>query len=347
MKLPVYDNSGHGLAVDFSGHIRETEDPMTIAFPSPAATSPTVPDISGMAELTHLGVIRATGEDAASFLQSQLTQDVLSLGLSEARLAAFCNAKGRMQASFIVFKRSEQEVLLLCSRDILPATLKRLSMFVMRAKAKLMDASDEFRLLGLVGIATELIAACARTAWAKTDIAHSNVIFLPPGAGQARVLWCAPLAEPLPELPLIGLNTWHWLAVQSGIAMISQPIFEAFVPQMLNYESVGGVNFKKGCYPGQEIVARSQFRGTLKRRAYLMHTDSDPAVGQEVFSAMDGEQPCGLVAACAANPAGGFDAIVSMQTSAAAHGAGALTLGSASGPVLQLLPLPYKLLEDI
>ena len=143
------------------------------------------------------------------------------------------------------------------------------------------------------------------------------------------------------------LELWQWSEVRSGVATITAPVVEAFVPQMLNYESVGGVNFKKGCYPGQEVVARSQFRGTLKRRAYLMHTDSDPAVGQEVFSAMDGEQPCGLVAACAANPAGGFDAIVSMQTSAAAHGAGALTLGSASGPVLQLLPLPYKLLEDI
>ena len=320
---------------------------MTIVSPSPANTARTAPDVSGMVELTHLGVIRATGDDAATFLQGQLTQDVLGLGLSEAHLAAFCNAKGRMQASFIVFKRSENEILLLCSRDILPATLKRLSMFVMRAKARLTDASAEFRLLGFMGDATELIAACARSAWAKTDIGHSNVIFLPPGAGQSRALWCTPVAEPLPDLPLIDLNTWHWLAVQSGIAMISLPIFEAFVPQMLNYESVGGVNFKKGCYPGQEIVARSQFRGTLKRRAYVMHTNSEPAVGQEVFSAMDAEQPCGLVAACAANPAGGFDAIVSMQTSAAAEGAGVLTLGSATGPVLQLLPLPYKLLEDI
>ena len=320
---------------------------MTIASPSPAATAHPTPDVSGMALLTHLGVIRATGEDAASFLQGQLTQDVLSLGLSEARLAAFCNAKGRMQASFIVFKRSEQEILLVCSRDILAATLKRLSMFVMRAKVKLTAVSDEFRLLGLVGIATELIASCERPAWAKTDIGTANIVFLPSSAGQARTLWCAPVAEPVPALPCLDINIWHWLAVQSGIAMISQPIFEVFVPQMLNYESVGGVNFKKGCYPGQEIVARSQFRGTLKRRAYLMHTDSEPAMGQEIFSAMDAEQPCGLVAACAANPAGGFDAIVSMQTSAATEGAGTLTLGSASGPTLQLLPLPYKLLEDI
>ena len=320
---------------------------MTIAFPSSAATSHAVPDIYGIANLTHLGVIRAMGEDAATFLQGQLTQDVLSLGLSEARLAAFCNAKGRMQASFIVFRRSEQEILLLCSHDILPATLKRMSMFVMRAKAKLTDASAEFRLLGLMGDATESIAPGVHTTWAKIDINHTNVIFLPLGTGQARALWCAPAAEPLPDLPLIDLNTWHWLTVHSGIAMITQPIFETFVPQMLNYESVGGVNFKKGCYPGQEIVARSQFRGTLKRRAYVMHSGGQPAVGQDVFSAMDAEQSCGTVAACAANPDSGFDAIVSMQTAAAAPNAGALTLGSATGPVLQLLPLPYKLLEDI
>ena len=323
------------------------EAPMTFASPSLATPALPVSDVSGMAELTHLGVIRAAGEDAASFLQGQLTQDVLGLSLSEARLAAFCNAKGRMQASFIVFKRSDQEILLLCSRDILPATLKRLSMFVMRAKARLMDASDEFRLLGLVGIATELIAACVRPAWAKVDIDTASIVFLPSSAGQARALWCAPVAEPVPALPRLDINIWHWLAVQSGIAMISQPIFEAFVPQMLNYESVGGVNFKKGCYPGQEIVARSQFRGTLKRRAYLAHTEGEPTVGQEVFIATDVDQPCGLVAACAENPAGGFDAIVSMQTAAAAEDAGALTLGSASGPTLQLLRLPYKLLEDI
>jgi folate-binding protein YgfZ len=130
--------------------------------------------------------------------------------------------------------------------------------------------------------------------------------------------------------------------------MITLPIFEAFVPQMLNYESVGGVNFKKGCYPGQEIVARSQFRGTLKRRAYLVHTAAAPTPGQEVFHASDTTQPCGLVAAAAANPSGGFDAIVSMQTSAAATSAqGELTLGTATGAALKLLPLPYALLEDI
>ncbi|MBU4324729.1 MAG: tRNA-modifying protein YgfZ, partial [Gammaproteobacteria bacterium] len=125
----------------------------------------------------------------------------------------------------------------------------------------------------------------------------------------------------------------------------TQPIAEAFVPQMLNYESVGGVNFKKGCYPGQEVVARSQFRGTRKRRAFLVQADEPLTVGQDVFHSSDAEQPCGTVAAAAANPAGGWSATVSMQTSAVAGGS--LHAGSATGPELHLLPLPYPLLEDV
>jgi folate-binding protein YgfZ len=310
------------------------------------------PHISGIAELTHLGVIRVVGEDAVKFLQGQLTQDVALLNLTQARLAAFCNAKGRMQASFILFKRSQEDVLLVCSRDILAATLKRLSMFVMRAKAKLSDASAEFALYGVAGSAIESIAGSVHPAWTKADFDDVNMVFLYPGAGQPRAMWCAPAGSPAPQCAQIDLAIWHWLEVQSGIAMVTQPIFEAFVPQMLNYESVGGVNFKKGCYPGQEIVARSQFRGTLKRRAYLVHTDAAPAVGQEVFHIQEADQPCGLVAAAAVNPSGGFDAIVSMQTSAAADaaehaGEKRLTLGSATGLALTLLPLPYPLLEDI
>ena len=310
------------------------------------------PPISGIAALTHFGVIRVIGEEAVKFLQGQLTQDVAMLDLTQARLAAFCNARGRMQASFVIFKRSEQEVLLVCSRDILAATLKRLSMFVLRAKAKLSDASADFALYGVAGSAIESIAGSAISAWSKTDFNDATLVGLPPGAGQPRAMWCAPAGSVVPHGTTIELALWNWLEVQSGIAMITQPIFEAFVPQMLNYESVGGVNFKKGCYPGQEIVARSQFRGTLKRRAYLVHADAAPAVGQEVFHSQDAEQPCGLIAAAAINPAGGFDAIASMQTTAAADAADhadekRLTLGGAAGPALTLLPLPYPLLADI
>ena len=317
--------------------------------------------ISGVTRLSHLGVIRASGIDAATFLQGQLTQDVVSMGLSTARLAAFCNAKGRMQASFVIFKRKQNNVngsddfsdagdefLMVCSADILAQTLKRLSLFVMRSKVKLLDASAEFMLYGLVGNDINLGANCARVYWSKHDFEGQSSVFLYPGAGSERLLCCVPAGLLSPQGADLPLSAWNWLEVRAGIAMITQPIFEAFVPQMLNYESVGGVNFKKGCYPGQEVVARSQFRGTLKRRAYVVHGDHGLAqahVGQEVFHTSNTEQPCGLVAACAANPSGGFDAIVSMQTSAAVNGA--LTLGSPQGADLNLLPLPYPLLDDI
>ena len=307
--------------------------------------------LSGITALKNLGVIRATGEDAVKFLQGQLTQDVALMSTAEAHLAAFCNAKGRMQASFIVFKRSADDFLMVCSADILQQTLKRLSMFVLRAKVKLLDASADFSLFGLVGTtidAIESIAGHARIHWSASTFESQNTVFLYPGAGFERALWCAPVATPPPAGETLAPGIWEWLEVQSGIAMITAPIFEAFVPQMLNYESVGGVNFKKGCYPGQEIVARSQFRGTLKRRAYLVHSDSAMTIGQEVFHVLDTGQPCGMVAACAAHPEGGFDAIVSMQTAAALESdKGRLTLGSAGGAALTLLALPYPLLEDI
>ena len=309
----------------------------------------TTTPMSGVASLSHLGVIRAAGADAASFLQGQLTQDVSGMGLDTARLAAFCNAKGRMQASFVILKRKNnddtEEFLMICSADVLAQTLKRLSMFVMRAKVKLSDASIDFKLYGLVENAVNSGASCTRNHWSRHDFKGQNRVFLYPAVGVERVLCCVPADLPPPAGPDLPLATWNWLEVKSAIAMISQPIFEAFVPQMLNYESVGGVNFKKGCYPGQEVVARSQFRGTLKRRAYVAHGLKQMHVGQEVFHSADADQPCGLVAACAPNPSGGFDAIVSIQTAAAVSGV--LTLNSRHGTVLDLLSLPYPLLEDI
>jgi len=300
---------------------------------------------SGQLELQHMGVIRVAGEDAAAFLQGQLTQDVLQAGLSEARLAAFCNAKGRMQASFIVFKRSPQELLLVCSRDLLASSLKRMSMFVMRAKAKLSDATDEFCLYGLMGDAVAAHGADGLRTWSKTDSGAASVVVLPSGAGVLRGFWCAPTGTPPPAGAALSPQAWGWVSVRSGVAMISQGIFEAFVPQMLNYESIGGVSFKKGCYPGQEVVARSQFRGTLKRRAYVAHADAALSIGQEIFHSADPQQPCGLVAAACAAPDGGYDAIISIQTTAAAGGS--LHAGTAEGAALSLLPLPYPLLEDI
>src|SRR5688500_10064956 len=132
--------------------------------------------LHGVAPLPHLGVIRAQGEDAASFLQGPLTQDFALLGAGEARLAAFCTAKGRMLASFIGLRRGADEILLVCSRDVLPATLKRLSMFVLRAKVKLSDASSDCALYGVAGPALQALGAPARSPWSLTEAGGGHLV---------------------------------------------------------------------------------------------------------------------------------------------------------------------------
>jgi folate-binding protein YgfZ len=298
--------------------------------------------LNGVTALSHLGVIRVQGEDAAKFLQGQLTQDFVLLGDAQARLAAFCSAKGRMQASFIGLRRGADQILLVCSQDILAPTVKRLSMFVLRAKARLTDATAEFSLHGLAGAACPVIGTQAP--WERIDDGDASLVALYPADGQPRALQIAPAGHPVPGGPALSLDDWLWSEVKSGIATLTAPIVEAFVPQMLNYESVGGVNFRKGCYPGQEVVARSQFRGTLKRRAFVAHANGELAAGQEVFHESDANQPCGMVAQAARSPLGGFDVIVSMQISAAAGGR--LWAGDA-GNTLALLPLPYLLADDV
>ncbi len=314
-----------------------------------------------------LGIIRAQGVDAVKFLQGQLTQDVALLGLSEARLAAWCSAKGRMLASFIVFKNTHEDILLLCSPSVLAATLKRLQMFVLRAQCKLTDATAEFVVQGLAGDATgqaqsvdatENIATRAMSNWDLQRNGTEITVQLPAGhhLGHSvpralRVRHVDPSAGQ-PGSAEADLATWQYLEVTTGIAPVTAPISDAFVPQMLNYESAGGVNFKKGCYPGQEVVARSQFRGTLKRRGFIVSCDGPLAPGQEIFDGRDTEQPCGTVA-YAAPLFGGLDghvagqsvAIVSMQTSAA--DSPRLTAGSPTGAALHLQALPYVLLDDI
>ena len=296
--------------------------------------------LQGIAPISHLGVIRVQGDDAASFLHGQLTNDFALLDLHHARLAAFCSAKGRMQASFIGFKRAHDDILLVLSRDLLAQTLKRLSMFVLRAKAKLSDASADFHLQGLIGNA---VPHSEQAPWALQSEGDAHIVHLYPAAGQARALWIAPASTAAPATTLTAAQ-WLWSEVASGVATVSQPVYELFVPQMLNYESIGGVNFKKGCYPGQEVVARSQFRGTLKRRAFIVHAQAELQAGTEVFAASDAEQAAGTVVQAAPAPQGGWEAIVSMQISAAPE---ALTAGSATGTPLTILPLPYPLLEDI
>ena len=304
-----------------------------------------LPDLLGSAQgscaLPHLGIIHAQGADAANFLHNQLSNDFLLMPLDQARLAAFCNAKGRMQASFIGFKTSPEDVWLVLRQDLLAQTLKRLRMFVLRAKVVMNDVSQQYEVRGLLGDAVP--AALGATPWSlHTDPAWSVRLY--PAQGHGRALQIVALGSALTTAAL-DLQDWLLSEVLSGVADVQAATFEAFVPQMLNYESVYGVNFKKGCYPGQEVVARSQFRGTLKRRAYLASAFAALQAGQEIFSASDPSQPSGVVAQACDHPVQGHWAVVCLQTSALEDASGGLA--TAQGAGLTLHPLPYALRDDI
>ncbi len=313
---------------------------------------PDATTFNGAVVMSHWGVVQAEGADAASFLHGQLSQDVSSLTPTEARLAAFCSVKGRMLANFLILRPQAESCWLLTDAQVLPGVLKRLSMFVMRAKARLSDASAAVSVIGLTGASAQawLDDALPDQAWQVR--AHgangAQVVRLPDVLGAPRCVWIGPAEQAsavLATLPALPLASWQWREVMSGVVRIEPPTSDQFVPQMVNFEVVGGVNFKKGCYPGQEIVARSQYRGTLKRRMFLMHGSVPMQAGQEVFSATDPSQPAGLVANAAAIP--GADGLPSAAYSALVELKwqvleGGWHLGAADGPALMVGTLPYS-----
>jgi tRNA-modifying protein YgfZ len=303
------------------------------------------PRFDGALRLSDWGVIRAEGPDAASFLHGQLTQDITHLDAQHARLAGYCSAKGRLLATFIVWRPAPEQVLLACSADLLPATLKRLSMFVLRAKCKLNDASGEVVLHGLAGASAQawLGGDAPPDAWALRIKGSAQIIRLPDADTTPR--WIAAGPAEAPPLPPIDASAWEWLEVRSGVPRVTAATGEQFVPQMLNLELLGGVDFKKGCYPGQEVVARSQYRGTLKRRTYLLDSDAALAPGAEVFHSADPSQPAGMVVLAASRPDGRHAALVELKI--AAIEGGGLHAVSADGPRLSLQPLPYPLDAEV
>jgi folate-binding protein YgfZ len=301
-------------------------------------------EFSGAVHLSDWGLIRAQGADAASFLHAQLTQDVTHLDDHHARLAGYCSAKGRLLATFVAWRAPQGDILLACSADLLQAVLKRLSMFVLRAKCKLSDASQEIPLYGLAGPAADALVGpdFPAEAWSCSQLGNAQVIRLTGADGVSRYLWAAPER---PQLPGLGLDNWRWLEVRSGLARVVAATAERFVPQMLNLELLGGVNFQKGCYPGQEVVARSQYRGTLKRRTYLVQSGKALAPGMEVFHSADPGQPAGMVVLAASLQLGRHAALVELKISALQEGE--LHAGGAGGPVLTPTPLPYSLDEQV
>jgi folate-binding protein YgfZ len=313
------------------------------------------------APLPSLGLIAATGDDAAKFLHNQLTNDVENLSPDEARLAGYCTAKGRLLATMLMWQ-SAGVITLQLPREIQAAVQKRLQMFIMRAKAKLADVSEAQAAIGFAGspaaaVLQRWFPSLPERIWSATHGDAGTLIHLPDADGLARYQWIAPVQraiEAWPELvaslPLQSESAWRLQEIHAGLPQVVQATQEKFVPQMINFEVIGGVNFRKGCYPGQEIVARSQYLGKLKRRMLpaIIRTEGSEsdvmaAPGDEIFSDTDPGQPAGQLVNVEFASKGEMHCLVELKT--AALESGALHLGSPSGPVLTMLPLPYALID--
>jgi folate-binding protein YgfZ len=332
-------------------HVTESAVPEVHHFGDTAVAVAELPDF--VAPLTDLGLISATGEDAASFLHNQLTNDVEHLGLGEARLAGYCSPKGRLLASFLAWK-SPDAILLQLPRQIQATIQKRLQMFVLRAKARLTDVTDSHVILGLAGLSAgkalqRWFPALPAAPYTKVDSDKGTLIRLADASGKPRYQWITSVEiakdawpDLVRELRPVGTAVWRLTDIRAGIPRITQPTQEQFVPQMINFEAIGGVNFKKGCYPGQEIVARSQYLGKIKRRMMPAAVGtSDIQAGMDVFSSTDPEQPCGMVVNAEPTSADRAECLVELKTAAMENGS--IHLGSANGPALQFGLLPYPL----
>ena len=297
--------------------------------------------------LTDQGLIRASGADAASFLHNLLTNDIEHIPAGGARNAGLCTAKGRLIASFLIWREGE-DFLLQLSADILPAILKKLSMYVLRSKVKLTDLAAERVQVGVSGPqavdAVKSLGAQVCDAMTTASFDGGTAVRL----DEQRFILsiqsdksAAILAKLATQTQAAGLDAWHLGEIAAGIPRIVAATQEAFVPQMVNYEvaAVGGVSFQKGCYPGQEIVARTQYLGKIKRRMYRGKLDTPFPAGTDVFTSESGDQHCGAIVLTAPSPAGGYESLLVVQSSGAE--AGEVHVGSPTGPRAQLLEMPY------
>lgn len=303
------------------------------------------------ADLGHLGVISALGKDASEFLQGQFSNDVKQVDEGHSQLSAYCTPKGRVLGLFRLFRRGDAYYLRL-PHDTLDAMLERLRRYVLRAEVTLADATDNFIRIGVTGkdAVEELSAVVGTLPGEPGGVIQTQefTVLRVPGAhprfeiyalsyAAARNLWDTLNVRGAP----IGLAAWQLTEIQAGLPNIYAETAEQFIPQMLNLQLIDGVNFRKGCYPGQEIVARTQYLGALKRRMYAGRIDSAavPAPGDELFSADDNAQAAGQIVDARPHPDGGHAALAVLQISAAE--AGGLHLGSSDGPVFTLEALPY------
>jgi folate-binding protein YgfZ len=307
---------------------------------------------NAFADLSHYGLISVQGDDAESFLQGQLSNDLKAVDGNHSQLNGYCNPKGRLIATMRIFRHGEGYYLCLPAELIEPV-IKRLRMYVMRAQVTLENVSDNFVHIGASGndIEQELVRVISEVPGHVNEVTHTDktVKIKVPGVTAsfevftsielAKTLWNALNVKAAP----VGADAWQLGNIQAGIPSIVTQTSEAFVPQMVNLELVDGVSFKKGCYPGQEIVARMQYLGKLKRRMYKAHAAADqrPFPGDEIFDAEGNEQPVGKLVSVAPHPDGGYDLLAVLQISSAESDTASLRLGDRSGAELVVGNLPY------
>jgi tRNA-modifying protein YgfZ len=307
-----------------------------------------------LCDLSHYRLIKASGVDSASFLQNQFCNDVRNVSASQSQLNAYCTPKGRVLAFFRLFQREDNYYLRLPS-DVLEATLTRLRMFVMMSKVELSDDSDAIKRIGFAGAnAGQQLDALCGSAPAQADavIQHENltIICIQPerrfeiygDAAALQNLWQQLSREAMP----VGAGTWELLDIHAALPEVYAQTQEAFVPQMLNLQAINALSFKKGCYPGQEIVARMHYLGKLKRRMFVAHTDDDALIqaGDALHAeGSESSQGVGKVVRTQSNPNGGSDLLAVIEISSSEERT--LHLHDGSGPLLKLLELPYSIEE--
>ena len=271
------------------------------------------------AKLEQYGLLLAAGDDARAFLHAQLTNDIENLPPGRACHAGWCTAKGRLLATFLVVPFSGGFLLQL-ARDLAPAVAKRLAMFILRSKVKLNDVTGRWQQYGLWhagGPSGELAA-----------VEEPGKVAVRIDADRVLVLSNAPMPADA------SADDWTLAEVRAGRVLITQATQDQFVPQMVNLELSGGVDFQKGCYPGQEIVARAQYRGEVKRRLYRLRGAVLKA-GQDLYTDESRKQATGKVVNAA-----GEESLAVLPVAIAEAKAPVLAQPQASA--LEILSLPYS-----
>lgn len=306
-----------------------------------------------LASLDHLGALSVSGEDAQAFLQAQLSNDINQTHENEkptrAQISAYCNPKGRILAQFLIVPTAAGYYLI-AAKDLLQKTLMRLRMFVLRSKVSIEDVSNEIVLMGFMGPKLQQSGVDLPTGDYTLQPHESGFIVSLPSSGIARYMLICPLAEaPAVWVKLAehaspaSADTWQWLDIQAGQPSVVAATHEEFVPQMLNLELINGVNFKKGCYPGQEIVARMHYLGKPKRRMFRLSADVDEPVpaGTHLYLHNGDGQSAGIVVNSQPSPAKGIDLLAVIRLNHA--GSDQLRLQAQDGASVAFKDLPYPL----